>query len=338
MDREETRLSRRWWGHSLVMGWIVALSLLGSDLALATESAIKESKRLVYLASDRRIPFWEIMWRGVRSAAEARGYHVELLSADNDPRRELEWTVQTLKQQVDGLIVSPTTSSACATILKLAQRAGVPVVISDIGTDGGEYVSYISSDNREGAYQIGFLLGERLLRLGWNTGSVGIIAIPQKRFNGQARTAGFLDALSQFGIKGADIRQQVDFSDQETYDYSVELLRAHRDLRALWLQGSDRYGAALRAIRDEGRTGEVVLITFDAEPEFLDLIPRQVLAGAAMQQPYLMGRKAVEMMDRHLRGEKVEQEVRLSVLAISPENITERLPEIKRNVLGIEEG
>lgn len=294
------------------------------------------SKTLAYLVSDTRIPFWTIMARGVESEARALGYSVTLYDARNDPKKELEFTAKAIRDNVAGIIISPTTSSACTTVLKLSKKAGIPVVISDIGTDGGEYVSYISSDNTQGAYGIGKILVQQLRQNGWENGRVGIIAIPQKRLNGQARTEGFMKAMNEAGIKGAGIKQQSTFSYRETYDYSRELIANAPDLRAIWLQGSDRYAGALDAIRDMGKKDEILLLTFDAEPEFLELIPQGVLVGSAMQQPYLMGREAVQAMDRHLNGQRVEKNRQLPVLAVSAENIGRELPTIRRNVLGIE--
>lgn len=309
----------------------------GQAAGQAVEQPVEHSeKQLVYLVSDLRIPFWDIMWRGVRSKAESLGYSITVQSAENDARRELQDAVASIRRHVDGIIVSPTNSSACGTILKFANRAGVPVVISDIGTDSGEYVSYISSDNRDGAYRIGKVLAQRMQELGWQQGRVGIIAIPQRRTNGQDRTAGFMQAMSEAGIKGGGLKQQVDFFYRETYDFAKALISAHPDLRAIWLQGSDRYQAALDAIADAGKRGEILLLTFDAEPEFLQLIPEGVLVGAGMQQPFLMGERAVEAMDAHLKGEAVAKEQKLAVLPVSAGNIKEMMPLIRRNVLGME--
>jgi ABC-type sugar transport system substrate-binding protein len=144
-----------------------------------------------------------------------------------------------------------------------------------------------------------------------------------------------MQAMKEAGIRGADIRQQVDFSYAETYEHSRAMLAKYPNLRALWLQGSDRYQAALDAIAQSGRKGSVLLICFDAEPEFLRLIPDGVLVGAAMQQPFLMGEKALFAMDDHLNGKPVEKDVRLPILAVSRDNIARQLPTIRRNVLGI---
>ncbi|WP_372988390.1 substrate-binding domain-containing protein [Marinobacter sp.] len=305
----------------------VMVTMLGFDVEA-------QEKRLAYLVSDLRIPFWSIMARGITHKADQLGYQVLVYSAENVARNELAYTVSAIEEGVDGILISPTNSSAAATILKLAERANIPVVISDIGAKADNYVSYIESDNFQGAYDLGKMLAQALHNNGWMKGSVGIIAIPQKRANGKARTEGFLQALEEHGVKSAGLYQQSDFSYRETYEFTRRLIEDNPTLRAVWLQGSDRYQGALDAISEAGKSGEILLICFDAEPEFVNMIDQGTLVGAGMQQPFLMGEKAVETMHRHLAGQTVDKLQQLPVLTVSEDNLQQLLPVIHRNVLG----
>jgi len=296
---------------------------------------LSANEKIAYLVSDIRIPFWEIMSKGIESKAKKLGYELSIYSADNIKKTELENTIKAISSDVDALVISPINSSTAVTILGFAKKANIPVVISDIGTDAGEYLSFISSNNEQGGYAIGKVLTKQMKRLGWQDGGVGIVSIPQKRKNGKARTKGFLKALNEDGIKNVGLHQQVDFSYKETYDYSMQLIKENPNLKAIWLQGSDRYEGALDAIKDSGNLGEILLLCFDAEPIFLELIPKGILVGSAMQQPFLMGEKAVEQIDRYLNGLKIAKEIKVDVLAISKENIDEKISIIKRNVLGL---
>lgn len=296
--------------------------------------AYAQEKRLAYLVSDARIPFWQIMADGIRHEADELGYSVSVYSADNQARKELEFIAKAIREKVQGIILSPTNSSAAVTILKLAERSGIPVILSDVGADTSDYVSYIKSDNYQGAYDLGGVLASALEDKGWGNGTVGIIAVPQKRDNGKARTEGFLHALEERGIKSAGMHQQSDFSYRETYDFTRSLISRNPDLRAIWLQGSDRYQAALNAMADEGKEDEILLICFDAEPEFVQMIAEGELVASGMQQPFLMAEIAVETMDAYLRGGNVEKVQQVSVLAVSRENLNQLLPVIRRNVLG----
>jgi ribose transport system substrate-binding protein len=296
--------------------------------------AADETLQIAYIVSDIKIPFWNTVSRGIHHSAKASGYDLVIYDASNSVKVELEQTVRAIKNRVDGIIISPQTSSSCAMVLKLAKEAGIPVVIADIGTDSGEYISYISSDNQQGAYDIGRVLVSNLQQFGWADGEVGIIAIPQKRLNGQARTAGFMNAMLEGGIASVDIKQMKTFSQQETYDYSVDLIKGHPNLRAIWLQTSHTVPSALRAISDLDKKGEVALIAFDAEPEFPDLIEKGIILGSAMQQPYLMGQEALLALDSHLMGKRVEKHKQLPILSISKKNVAGKLSLIQRTVLG----
>ena len=290
------------------------------------------TKKLVYIVSDISIPFWEIMSKGIKEEASKVGYSIEVYSSNNSNKTEIENLVKAINNKVDGIVLSSINSSSAVFLLKLAKDANIPVVISDIGTDGGEYLSYISSDNEEGSYRLGKILTSKMKELEIENGTVGIISIPQERANGKARTKGFLKALDESNIKSTGIEQQVNFSYKETFDFSKKLIMNNPDMKALWLQGSDKYQGALDAMAELGKSDEILLICFDSEPEFLQMIPEGKLVGAAMQQPFLMGEKSVEQFYNHFNNIKIEKNIKLEILAVSKENIDTKLKTIKQNV------
>lgn len=296
----------------------------------------KSHKKIAYLVSDIRIPFWKIMSKGIINKAKDLGYEIDIYSANNIKKNELKNMALSLNSKIDGLIISPINSSTAVTILRFAKSAKLPVVISDIGTESGDYLSFISSNNKDGAYKIGKVLTKEMKKLSLEYGTVGIISIPQKRANGKKRTDGFVKALLEDNIKTAGLFQQVDFSYEETYKHTTTLIKENRNIKAIWLQGSDKYKGALDAINDCGKKDEILLLCFDAEPEFIDMISKNKLLASAMQQPYLMGSKAVESLDNFFKGKSVKKEQKLKVLVISKENLKEKLSLIKKNVLGIE--
>ena len=313
--------------------FLILFLLIGFNTIYANETTNK--KKIVYLSPDINIPFWQIMAKGIENTTTSLGYEFETYSSDNSVKKELELTVKAIKEKVSGIIVSPSNSSTCVTILRLAKNANIPVVISDIGTDSGEYISYISSNNKEGAYQIGKILANKMHSKKWNLGKVGIIAIPQKRLNGQERTAGFMEALNEANIKGANIMQMEKWTEEETYNFTKQFILNYPDLRAIWLQTSNLYNGAIKAIYEMKKEKELFLVAFDAEPEFFKLIPQKKIIASGMQQPYLMGKIASETMHKYLNKEKVKKDIQIPILPVTTENINEQLPLIKQNVLGI---
>ena len=296
-------------------------------------NASENNKKLIYLVPDLNIPFWEIMSNGVKNKAKELNNTIEVFDSKNQTKTELENIIKAIKTNPAGIILTPTNSSACVTLLKFAKEANIPVVISDVGTDEGDYISYISSNNFEGAYKLGLMLSKKMLELNTYNKTVGIVAIPQTRINGKARTEGFIKALNENNIKGAGLKQINDFSEDEAYKFTKELIKENPNLGAVWIQTSNIYNGALTAIKESNK--DILLISFDAEPIFVDLISKDVLVGTAMQQPYLMGEKAVETMNLFLNGKDMEKNIILDVLPISKNNIKEEYSKIEKNVLGI---
>ena len=295
-----------------------------------------QQKKLAYIVSDINIPFWQIISKGIKDKSNELGYEIHIYSSNNLKKNELENLASAISLKIDGLIISPINSSTASTLLEIAKINNIPVVIADIGSNSKDYISFISSDNKKGAYELGKILSKYMKSLSWNKeGTVGIIAIPQKRLNGKDRTIGFIQALEEDNIKVSGMYQQVDFSYEETYNYSKKLIDENKNLRAIWLQGSDKYKGALDAIKKANKQNEIALICFDAEPEFLEMIQNGDLVASAMQQPYIIGQEAVVTLNNYFNNKEVKKEQKMEILSISKENIDDKLKIIKLNVLGI---
>ena len=295
--------------------------------------ASENDKKLIYIVPDLNIPFWKIMSNGIENKTNELNYTLEIFDSQNQSKIELENIIKAIQNKPAGIVLTPTNSSASVTLLKFAKEANIPVVISDVGTNEGDYVSYISSNNFEGAYKLGLMLSEKMLELNIYNKTVAIITIPQTRLNGKARTDGFMKALKENNINAAGLKQLNEFSENEAYKFTKEFIKENPNLGAIWIQTSNIYNGVLNAIKESNK--EILLVSFDAEPIFVDLISKDILVGSAMQQPYLMGGTAVQTIDLFLNGKAVEKNIELDILSISKNNIKKEYSKIEKNVLGI---
>jgi len=159
---------------------------------------------------------------------------------------------------------SPTDSSTAPSVLQLAARAKIPVVVADIGTNSGDYVSFIISDNYQGAHGVGEALAAALKDKGWTDGSIGLITISQARKNGQARTAGFRDAMKAAGItKEAGLQQMQSYTADETFKFTQDMLTANPNMKGMFIQTDQPSLGALRAIKAGHRDGTLLVAAFD---------------------------------------------------------------------------
>lgn len=301
-------------------------------------SAAAAGKELVYLTPGLDLPFWRYLSKGIEATVKAKSFGFQTLDSHNSAQNQLQNAQDSIARGVAGIILSPTDSSTAPSVLTLAKRAKIPVVIADIGTNSGDYASFIISDNYRGAHDVGMALAHALKKKGWEAGSVGIVAISQARKNGQARTKGFLDGMKEGGFTGkeAGLQQMQSYTADETFKFTQDLLTANPDMRGLFIQTDQPAIGALRAIKAARRDGQVLLAAFDGIPEFVDLLKSGQIVASGMQQPYLMGVRSGEAMLAALDGKTPKKEITVPILAVTSENIDKELPTVKKTVFANE--
>jgi ribose transport system substrate-binding protein len=309
----------------------MSLGLGGSGPALA------DSKEIVYITPGLDLPFWRYLSKGIEAAAKKGGYTYQALDSHNSADTQLKNAQDAIARGVAGIAISPTDSSTAPSVLALAARAHIPVVVADIGTNSGEYVSFVISDNKEGAHGVGKALAEALKEKGWTDGSVGLITISQARKNGQARTGGFRDALKEAGIaKEAGLQQMQSYTADETFKFTQDMLTANPEMRGMFIQTDQPTIGALRAIKAGHREGTLLVAAFDGIPDFVDLLKKGEIVASGMQQPYLMGEKSGESLISALSGGKPEKEILVPIVIATSKNIDQILPTIKQTVFANE--
>ncbi|CAH1661450.1 MAG: substrate-binding domain-containing protein [Chelatococcus sp.] len=316
---------------------------LGGTLAASAglgglRAAMAAGKDIAYLTPGLDLPFWRYLSKGVEAAAKQKGFGYQALDSRNSAQTQLQNAQDVIARGVAGIVISPTDSSTAPSVLELAKKASIPVVIGDIGTNSGDYSSFIISDNYKGAHGVGLALAAALKKKGWQDGSVGIIAISQARKNGQARTKGFLDGLKEGGFTGkeAGLQQMQSYTADETFKFTQDMLTANPGMRGLFIQTDQPALGALRAIKAARRDGQVLVAAFDGIPEFVDLLKSGQIVVSGMQQPYLMGVRSGEALLATLDGKTPEKEITVPILVITSENIEKELPTVRRTVFADE--
>lgn len=103
-----------------------------------------------------------------------------------------------IRDRVDLLIVQPTDNAALTEPLRMANKAGIPVVAYDQYISGGTLAAYRTSDN----YQAGYLDGEYIASRFPKEKHLRIVLVEYPHVSSTVeRVNGFLDALEQAGQK-----------------------------------------------------------------------------------------------------------------------------------------
>lgn len=308
---------------------------LAATLLLGPQT-LARAKDIVYLTPGLDLPFWRYVSAGVESVAKKEGYGFQTLDSRNNAQTQLRNAQDAISRGAAGIVISPTDSSTAPSVLTLAQRAKIPVVIADIGTNSGEYISFIISDNREGAYGVGKALAAAMKEKSMQNGTYGMVTISLTRNNGKLRTEGFRAAMKEAGIKEAALEQMQNYTADETFKFTQDMVTANPNMKGLFVETDQPAMGAVRALKAARKEGQVLVAAFDGIPEFVDLIKSGQIVASGMQQPYLMGVRSGEALMKHLKGESVEKQTVVPILVVTKENIDELLPTIRQTVFANE--
>ncbi|MGI9253728.1 MAG: substrate-binding domain-containing protein [Thermomicrobiales bacterium] len=334
------RITRR---DAMKLAAALGISVPAAGALMSTTRAAADYQ-IAYLTPGLNVPFWKYLSDGIKQAAEkdaaATGDKITVTDYDsrNDAGTQLQNAQDAITAGVNLIIISPTDSGSAPTVLELAKENNVPVVIADIGTDEGEYVSFVISTNEDGAYESGKALVEKMKANGCKNTDIAMITISQARLNGQNRTKGITKAIEESGGKIVQFLQSEDYTRAEAQAQTSDLLSANPDICGFFTQHDEAALGALTAIEESGRADTLAFASFDGSPESVELIKEGKLAAASMQQPVLMGRIAMEVGLKALRGETVEKETSVPTILVTPDNVAELEATLGDTVFPAEDG
>ncbi|MBS6105338.1 MULTISPECIES: D-ribose ABC transporter substrate-binding protein [Anaerococcus] len=287
-----------------------ACSLEGEDNNTSTENKT-ESKETADKKTDGNMkigvslstlnnPFFVSIREGIEEGAGDDAETV-ISDAQNDSSTQSNQVEDLITQGVDLIIINPVDSTAIASSVEKANEANIPVICVDRGTDSGEIVSFIASNNVEG----GKLAGEYILeKVGENAEVVQLEGIPGASST-RERGEGFKEATD--GKINLVASQTANFDRAEGLTVMENLLQAHPDVKAVFCQNDEMALGASEAIKTSGK--DIVVVGFDGNEDAISAVEDGSLSATVAQKPKEMGKLAIETAIKYLKGEQVEEQV-----------------------------
>jgi ribose transport system substrate-binding protein len=295
----------------------LTISLLALTTACSSGSTAGTDKhRIAFSFGQNEHPFFIAMKKGAEDAAKELGVELSTSSADSKLEIQVANIENNLQQHVNAILVNPIDSEALATTVVQATAAGVPVFTVDVNVVGADVSSFVASDNTE----IGRMAARNIIEKLSGKGNVAVLGWPTITST-RDRQQGFLEELQKApGIKvvatsgGATDRAAA-------LDSAENILQSNPGLDAIF--GVNESGAlgALAAADAQGKTS-VYIVGVDATPDLLDAIGKGTQVKAAIaQDPYQMGKTAIQQAVAQLTGKTVEKKVNVPIDLVTKENV-----------------
>jgi len=256
--------------------------------------------------------FFKELEGGLREEAAARGLDIVVVACEMDPAKQAAQIEDFVAERVSAILLAPCDSDAVGPHLAGPERAGIPVFTADIAARSGKVVSHVASDNVQGgrlaARAMAAALGDR--------GNVLIIDHPTVA-SVQDRVRGFEDEIKQHPAIRIVGRPSADGQRAKAMSVMEDMLQAHPDLNGVFGINDDSALGALSVVESAGRK-DIAIVGYDATDEAQAAMRRgSALKAEVIQHPDKIGRTAIDIIARYLKGETVPPLVSVDVGIVS---------------------
>ncbi len=300
---------------------IKALTLAAAATALAASGACARDLNAIGITiNSLGNPFFIEIAKGAASAARAVNPKTKLaiVSADNDLTRQSSQIDGFIASGVDLILVNAADPEGIAPAVKRAQAAGIAVVAVDAAAAGAD--ATVQTDNVQAGQIACRYLAEKIGR----KGGVVIQNGPQVSAV-MDRVAGCKTALGEFpGVELLASNRDGKGSREGGLAAMREDLALFPDVKGVFAINDPQAIGSDLAAKQLGRSG-LVITSMDGGPDIVAALKAQTqIQASATQDPYEMGRVAVQVGYAIMRGEGPEKRVvRMSPALVTRDNVAD---------------
>jgi ribose transport system substrate-binding protein len=242
--------------------------------------------------------FWEVVKTGMRAAADDFGVALDIQGpwAESDVDGQIQIVEEILANNPpQALILAASDYVRLAPLVERAAASGIRVIALDSGVDSSRPLALVATNNREA----GEKAAARMLAL-WEARGVppenrqaAIINHVRGASTAMEREAGVREVL--YAGNGASVAGSwfTDNFEQNAYAITVQLLSDYPHLAGILAMNEVSTVGAAKALKDQGRGGDIPLVGFDSSLTEIKFIEEGIIAATVIQKPFNMGYLAV---------------------------------------------
>jgi ribose transport system substrate-binding protein len=276
--------------------------------------------------------FWKSIHAGANKAGKEFGAEILWKGPlkEDDREDQIKVVEDFVTRGVSGIVLAPLDDTALRKPVADAVKSGIPVVIIDSDLKSNDYISFAATDNFKGGEAAGAELG-RLLN---GKGKVVMLRYAPGSASTTNREEGFLSAIKKFpDIQVVSDNQFAGATTEAAYQASENLLAPLKkpdgslSIDGIFTPNESSCFGMLRALQDGKFAGKVKFVGFDSSSKLVEALGNGQIDALVVQDPLNMGYKGVELMIKHLNGEKVEKRVDTGSTLVTKANMND--PKVK---------
>ncbi|MEU4575892.1 ABC transporter substrate-binding protein [Nonomuraea sp. ATR24] len=267
--------------------------------------------------------------KSVQESAKSAGIELKFSDAQQKQENQIKALRSFIQQKVDVIAFSPVVESGWDTVLKEAQNAKIPVILTDRAVDSKDtslYKTFLGSDFVEEGKKAGQWLVEEYKD---ESGPVNIVELQGTTGSAPAndRKAGFAEVI------GADPKFKIiasqtgDFTRAKGKEVMEAFLKSNPDIDVLYAHNDDMGLGAIEAIEGAGKTPgtDIKIITVDAVKDGMQALADGKINYIVECSP-LLGPQLMDLAKKVVAGEQVPPRVVTEETTFTQEQAKQALP------------
>jgi ribose transport system substrate-binding protein len=292
--------------RSGIIGMLVGAAMVCGSVLFGVEKTIGVS------VLSMNNPFFKEIADSITAEGARNGFKVAVVSGDFDVAKQQNQVKDFIVRKVSAIILCPCDSKAIGPAIKEANAAGIPVFTADIACldKQAEVVSHVATDN----YLGGKLAAEAIVEATGGNGKMAILDYPEIE-SVIMRTKGFEDKLAEMKKANPEITLAVvakltaGGDKAKGLKVTQDLLQAYPDLNAIFAINDPSALGALAALDSAGKTGKIIVVGFDGQPEGRKAIRDGKIYADPIQFPDKIGLETMKAVMKYMNGEDVSKEI-----------------------------
>jgi ABC-type sugar transport system substrate-binding protein len=292
-------------------------------------SSAAAKKNLELVLGTKSDDFYVTMSCGAQAEAKKLGVNLTVNGpADFSASEQAPILNSVVASKPDALIVAPTDASALNPELQRIKNGGTKIVFVDTtSSDPSLAVSRISTDNIGG----GKLAADSLAKEMGGKGTVAVIDVNPGISTTEARIQGFAQEMKAKYPNITVLATQYDNDSSATAASQVSSdISAHPDLSGVFATNVLSAQGAATGVQHAGKSGQVKVATFDADPQQMQALKSNTIQLAIAQSPYLEGQDGVQQALNAAEGKPVTASIGTPLVAITQQNMND--PSIQKYI------
>ncbi len=333
---------------SYLLSWIIAIIAIGSIIAFSFQAfrienaeALIDTKEYKYhfvmIVENRESTFWQDVYLSAKAEGEKNGALVELIGDNISEEYSVSELLEiAIYQEVDGILLEPSSEENMEELINTAVEKGIPVVtlMNDIQTSKRQTFVGISK------YNLGEKYGNELLRilnedsennLETKDESINIVVLEANRdansngvnYNNEQIYAGIISTvhIPNVNIISMEINNVSAFGAEEYIRNLIMETSIKADV--IVCVNLTQTESTCQAVIDFNKVGETRILGYFVSDTVLDAIETGVMDATFVVDTEEIGAESINRLVEHLEEKRVTDYVSINIEMIDKMNVAE---------------